>query len=437
MRSKLIAISLGLFATIATFVHAEDAALKDPYFAAFHPKPAPAPQKNFLKAGDQLAICGDSITEQKKYSRIMETYLTVCVPELNISVRQYGWGGEKAPGFLKRMTNDCLRFKPTVATTCYGMNDHGYRPYTNTIGDVYRTNQTEIVESFKAHGTRVILGSSGCVGKNSGWVDKTATKEQLNLNLCELRNIDIDIAAKEKVGFADVFWPMLVAEEQAHMQYGTNYSLCGKDGVHPDWAGHLVMAYAFLHSFGLSGDIGTFMVDLKSGKAQVTAGHDLGGFKDGELTVTSHRYPFCIGDGDVTKHDNIRSGTTLVPFDQELDRLMLVVKHAKAKSYKVTWSSGTNSFTVSFSDKQLAKGVNLAEAFPVNPFTEAFNKVDEAVGAKQAYETTEIKKTFRSDEAKADMEGTAAKAEQGRDPLAAAIKTAFVPVTHTIKIVAE
>ena len=279
----------------------------------------------------------------------------------------------------------------------------------------------------------MILGSSGCVGKNSGWVDKTATKEQLNLNLCELRNIDIDIASKEKVGFADVFWPMLVAEEQAHMQYGTNYSLCGKDGVHPDWAGHLVMAYAFLHAFGLSGDIGTFTVDLKSGKAQVSAGHDLGGFKDGELTVTSHRYPFCIGDGDVTKHDNIRSGTMFVPFNEELNRLMLVVKHTKAKSYKVTWSGGTKSFSA----EQLTKGINLAEEFPVNPFTEAFKKVDDAVAAKQAFETDEIKKTFRSAEAKADMEGTVAAAEQEREPLVAAVKTAFVPVTHTIKIVAE
>ena len=81
-----------------------------------------------LRPNDRLAICGDSITEQKKYSRIIETYLTVCTPELNISIRQYGWSGETAPGFLARMTNDCLRFQPSVATTCYGMNDHGYRP---------------------------------------------------------------------------------------------------------------------------------------------------------------------------------------------------------------------------------------------------------------------------------------------------------------------
>src|SRR5881398_3568576 len=104
----------------------------------FKPLKAPKPSRVLLKKGDRLAICGDSITEQKQYSRIMETYLTVCVPELGVSVRQYGWGGETASGFLARMTNDCLRFKPTIATTCYGMNDHGYRAYTEAIGTKYR-----------------------------------------------------------------------------------------------------------------------------------------------------------------------------------------------------------------------------------------------------------------------------------------------------------
>ena len=99
----------------------------DPFFEKYQPVKATTPRALVLKPGDRLAICGDSITEQKMYSRIMETYLTVCAPELAITVRQYGWGGETAPGFLRRMTNDCLRFKPTIATTCYGMNDHGYR----------------------------------------------------------------------------------------------------------------------------------------------------------------------------------------------------------------------------------------------------------------------------------------------------------------------
>ena len=81
----------------------------DPYFTPFRALEGPEPEGLVLRPGDRLTICGDSITEQKMYSRILETYLTVCVPELGVTVRQVGWSGERAPGFLNRMTNDVLR----------------------------------------------------------------------------------------------------------------------------------------------------------------------------------------------------------------------------------------------------------------------------------------------------------------------------------------
>ncbi|HEV2320385.1 MAG TPA: hypothetical protein VGV18_11585, partial [Verrucomicrobiae bacterium] len=114
-----------------------------PSLTQFQPLKAPTYSRPILKKGDRLAICGDSITEQRMYSRIIEDYLTMCVPQLDISVRQYGWSGEKAWQFLKRMTNDCLRFDPTIATTCYGMNDFEYRPYEDSIGRSYYTNSME------------------------------------------------------------------------------------------------------------------------------------------------------------------------------------------------------------------------------------------------------------------------------------------------------
>jgi len=85
--------------------------------------PPPPTTTCILKQGDRLAICGDSITEQHSYSALLESYLTACLPELGIACRPYGWSGERASGFLKRLKSDVLRFKPTVATTCDGMND--------------------------------------------------------------------------------------------------------------------------------------------------------------------------------------------------------------------------------------------------------------------------------------------------------------------------
>jgi lysophospholipase L1-like esterase len=426
-----------------------------PYFEKFQPLKAPDTSKLLLKKGDRLAIVGDSITEQKMYSRVMETYLTVCVPELQITARQYGWGGETASGFLKRMTNDCLRFEPTVATTCYGMNDHGYRPYEEAIGEKYRDRSTAIVRSFKANGVRVVQGSPGCVGLRKDW--DAASVESKNLNLCTLRNIGIEIAATEKVRFADVFWPMLTAGYAGQQKYGADYAIAGKDGVHPGWAGSFVMAYAFLKSFGLDGEIGTITVDLKSGKARVSKGHKVVSAKDGTVEIQSSRYPFCA-TGEPDKDNSIRSAMKLVPFNQELNRLTLVGKKGAASRYKVTWGAESKSFTA----EQLARGVNLAEAFPVNPFSDAFNKVDRAVKAKQDYETKQIKQIFhdlvsgkyksaddlkdeemkrlfalRGPDGKFDRDMIAAETEKKRGPLAAAIREAFVPVTHTLSIAPE
>lgn len=454
MRSKLIASGILGFTLVVAAADETNSTFAVP--SGYVPLPAPQPRGLVLRRGDRLAICGDSITEQKMYSRIMEDYLTMCVPELEVTVRQYGWGGERAPGFLGRMTNDCLRFKPTVATTCYGMNDHEYRAYTDSIGQTYRTNSDAIIHAFKDNGVRVILGSAGCVGKVPGWQhDPNATVEKLNLNLGTLRNIDVELAKSENVGFADVFWPMLNARIAAHQRYGADYNVCGADGVHPGWAGHTVMAYAFLKGMGLNGDIGTFTVDLKKGRMKTSQGHEVLSSKDGEFEIRSSRYPFCACEpeaaaakgyprcdsDDVSKDNSLQSGMTLVPFNQDLNRLTLIVKNGSSQEYRVTW--GTESKT--FSAAQLKEGINLAAEFPSNPFNEAFAKVDAAVAAKQDFETTEIKHDFRPqeiqnpnrDEIAAQTWKVMGQDEKKHEELAAAVRGAFVPVTHVIRISAQ
>jgi lysophospholipase L1-like esterase len=457
MRIKLICL-LGLINLTLAAAPVLETKPDAAFFEKFQPVKAPAVSGLDMKKGDRLAICGDSITEQRLYSRIMEDYLTMCAPQLQVTVRQYGWSGEKVPGFLARMTNDCLRFNPTIATTCYGMNDCEYRPYEDRIGHTYETNSVKMVEALKAHGVRVVLGSPGPVSKMPSWVKSAAgTTEDLNLNLCTLRNIDIAIAQNEKVRFADVFWPLLNASYTGGQEYGTNYAVPGNDGVHPLWAGHIMMAYAFLTALGLDGDIGTFTVDLKRDKIKVSAGHKVISAKAGEYTVESSRYPFCAcapegeaatnypvcGQDGVESEKSIRSGMTLVPFNEKLNRLMLVVKNATASRYQVTWGDDSKSFTA----EQLAQGINLAVEFPANPFTAAFAKVDEAVAAKQAYETKEMKTLFRQagtpprrptmKEITAHTDEIVGDTEKEHATLAAAVQSAFVPVTHVIKITAQ
>ena len=121
---------------------------------------------------------------------------------------------------------------------------------------------------------------------------------------------------------------MFKAGYEGQTRYGADYAISGKDGVHPGWAGHLVMAYAFLRAMGLDGDLGTFTVDLGAQTATASAGHSVESFNDNQLTVVSTKYPFCAS-GETNSDNSLRSGATLVPFFQELSRFNLVVKNAQ------------------------------------------------------------------------------------------------------------
>ncbi|MGH8023076.1 MAG: hypothetical protein ACRED1_05825, partial [Limisphaerales bacterium] len=213
-----------------------------------------------------------------------------------------------------------------------------------------------------------------------------------------------------------------------------------------------VMAYAFLTAMGLPGDIATLTIDARRNHIRVSKGQKVLSAKDGAFTIKSSRYPFCAceppglaaksypvcGKDSVTSNDSIRSGMTLVPFNQRLNRFMLVVKHAAAPGYRVSWGDQSKTFSA----EQLAAGVNLAAEFPENPFTAPFAKVDSAIAKKQAFETREIKTLFHGNDKPGsftpDMvlrtDKVVASAEQERDTLVAAVHAAFVPVTYVLKI---
>ncbi len=399
--------------------------------SAYKLSEAPPTGSPILKKGDRLAICGDSITEQKQYSVLLETYLTACHPELEIRCRQHGWSGEQAGGFLKRMESDVLRFKPNVATTAYGMNDFHYIPYDEKVAEEYRQNETAMVKNFEDAGCRVVLGSPGIILSVPNWVkDAKGDREQLNQSLSRFRNIGVEIARQQNVAFADVFRPMLIANQSAVASFGPDFHLAGSDGVHPAWAGHVVMAYAFLKGLDVGGDLGSVTFDDSADSAVAENGHEVVSATGGAIAIRSSRLPVCPGPGPADRDTSIRAGMALVPFDEDFNRFILKVKSPKAANYQVTWGKDSHNYTAA----ELTAGVNLATDFQDNPLVPAFVKIMDAVSKKQAYETREIKILAHGPEGAADLDATFALAEKTRSPLEQAVLDAVRPVEHTLNI---
>ena len=391
-----------------------------------------------LQQGDFIAICGDSITEERIYSVYIQDYLLMCQPAANLRTLQAGWDGEQSPGFRRRMEYDVLTLGPDVATTCYGMNDGGYSPMTAEKGQRYRDSQRAIVKKFKENGVRfIVVGSAGCVDSNT-FHKNPADAAMYNKTLAEMRDIARDVAKEENVIFANVYDLMMDVMAKTKAKYGKSYHLAGVHGVHPDLNGHLVMAYAFLKALGCDGNIGTITVDMGSGRARATAGHKILSAANGVIEIESSRYPFCFF-GDPAKPKSTRGVIEFLPFNEELNRFILVAKNISADAKcKVTWGVATRQYT----GGELAKGVNLAADFLDNPFSEPFRRSEEVIAKQQVFETTLTKVLLHRipdylryvPDAKEDFDNVIEKLCQKDKEMAAASSASVVPVRHSIKI---
>jgi len=401
--------------------------------------PAKAPP--ILKKGARVAVVGDSITEQKLYSRHIELYLTACLHELDLKVIQLGWGGETAGGFAGRMNNDLLPWKPDVVTTCYGMNDGGYRKYDDSIGKRYNDSMVDIVGRLKKSGAIVVLGGPGVVD-STYFKNPNTPPAVYNDNLSHLNALMKKLAEQEGFPHADVHGAMLSAMEKAKPVLGDAYDVGGRDGVHPGPNGHLLMAYAFLRAMGIDGQIGTITVDAK-GAAAASEGHKVLSSEPGKVEIESSRWPFCFS-GDEKSSGGTRSILPFSSFNQDLNRLTLVVKNLDGEKAKVTWGAASKTF----SKAELEKGVNLAAEFIDNPFCEGFRKLEGLVAQKQAFETVMIKQTITSFPRIVDSTGkdpaVAATVETLRKQLVdiqerkgAEARAAVVPVRHAITVAVE
>lgn len=338
---------------------------------------------------------------------------------------------------MQRMKNDVLPFKPTVATICYGMNDGGYAATSPTSLEIYRKALTDVVQSFRDSGVRsVVVGSPGVVD-TATFRGRAVTPEIYNQTLADFARAANEVAEAGGAYFADVNKEMAGVMPKAKAKYGEAYHMAGGDGVHPALNGHLVMAYAFLKALGCDGNIGTITLDMGTGKAGASEGHKVVNASKDSVEVESKRYPFCF-TGDPSNPAATRGIIEFLPFNQDLNRFLLVVKNPPAQKLRVTWGPSSREFTAG----ELEKGINLAAEFLDNPFSKPFQEVDAKVQEKQTFETLAIKSSLNSllswrkalpeDALTLDRLGEAVVAKAKAK--GAEVRALVVPVNHTIRV---
>ena len=105
------------------------------------------------------------------------------------------------------------------------------------------------------------------------------------------------------MAFADVYWPMLAKGFETRAKYGDAFKLEGGDGVHPGWAGHVMMASAYLKALGLDGDGAGKFEDGIGWTDQPVGGEDagpggVGGIADGFVPGQPCEEIGAVGGGE-------------------------------------------------------------------------------------------------------------------------------------------
>lgn len=300
-----------------------------------------------LKTGDRMVFLGDSITEQRMYTRYVMNYFALRYPGAKIEFRNAGWGGDTAVGGLKRLTRDVLDLKPTLVSICYGMNDAGVTSYKQEIYDRYIAAMKDIITELRKRNIRVVLLTPGCVDES-----RKASLVGYNATLGRFAEQLADFAAKENIPIFNIHTAMLDVQTRAKASDPGFVMI--NDGVHPGQLGHVVMAYGLLKALGCVDKASALTIDASAGKATCDR------CKVTDLKVTSDAISFTRTDEALPVYfeDSVRN-INYFPGADEINNYNLKVTGLKPGKWDITVHAKDIGV---FSSDELANGVNLAGA---------------------------------------------------------------------------
>ena len=317
-----------------------------------------------LKSGDVVVFYGDSITDQKMYTVLVETYVRTRFPKLNVKFVHSGWGGDTVNGggggnIDERLKRDVIRYRPTVMTIMLGMNDGRYRAFDQTIFDTYSKGYEHILDVMK----RTLPELRVTLVQPSPYDDVTrAPTFTGGYNAVHLKFSDYlkELSTKRGATLADLNHPLVSVLEKAKLNDEKGSLAIVPDRVHPGWGGHLIMGQSLLQAWNAPALVSSVEIDGKAGRLQSSSKTQVS-----ELVASADGYHWKQNDEALPMPLPVPAtlpGLMLAvkssDFQESMNRQILQVKNAMAGKYQLK-INGTN--VGEFTAAELSQGINLAE----------------------------------------------------------------------------
>jgi lysophospholipase L1-like esterase len=247
-------------------------------FATLTVHSACAAQDTFaLKNGDKVLFYGDSITDLRDYSVIVETYAATRYPHLDISFVNSGWSGDTVNGggggtIDTRLKRDVFPYQPNIITIMLGMNDGGYQAETEANDEKYFRGYRHIVESIHTNLPKARI----MVIEPSPYDDVTrppAFPVSGDIQYNEvMRSFGKWIAANASqlgVETVDANAPLVKTLTRAEELNPETAKQILSDHIHPSFGGALILAESLLKAWQARPIVSEVTIDLSHGAAKV------------------------------------------------------------------------------------------------------------------------------------------------------------------------
>ena len=247
--------------------------------------PLAAPAATISLAGKRVLWLGDSITQQGGYVTLVEYYLNKHFPAENFDIISIGLSSETVSGLsekehpfprpclLDRLPRALELTKPQVVVACYGMNDGIYHPQSPERFQAFQKGVRKLIAEAKGAGAKIILltpppfdpeplhstrpADASDFSYAAPYVDYDGVladyaKWEIILNSTDVQVIDLHTPLAEYL------------QAQRKSNPGFRFSA---DGIHPDRAGHLLMARTILNHLGIqvqNGDLTGVLTQIDS-----------------------------------------------------------------------------------------------------------------------------------------------------------------------------
>ncbi len=315
-----------------------------------------------FEKGDRVCFLGDSIFHGGKVHSDLLLFYATRHPDAPISVYNRGIAGDMAKEAIRRLDWEVKPLSPTVTVVMFGMNDVGRWLYgdgkdapgnlqqRNVMMDAHVQNMDRIISELKVMGSKTILCTPTPYDQTTQ--RKTENAKGVDDALAAVAANARKVASEGGHGLVDFHAQM---NRVLHEQQAKDPQFTMMDGarIHPDDAGHLLMAYIFLKAQGASPTVSRIVIDAKGGLAESAncAVSKIEKTPSGlAFEVLAKSIPFPV-EGKET------AVLAWVPFMEDLNQEMLLVKGLAAGDYEVLIDSEAVGAE---SADDLDKGINLA-----------------------------------------------------------------------------